>query len=81
MEVDKIIKMMQRKQTGICYLLSHNSRMRGHKMKLLGTRFKINLGVTVDNKLDTCQQCALGANKANGILGCVGRSVASRSRQ
>ncbi|CAM4650684.1 unnamed protein product [Caretta caretta] len=39
-----------------------------------------NLGVTVDKKLDMSQKCAVVAKKANGILGCTSRAIASRSR-
>jgi len=41
----------------------------------------MDLGFLVDDRLTMTQQCALVANKASGLLGCIKKSVASRLRK
>ncbi|GAB0180512.1 hypothetical protein GRJ2_000516500 [Grus japonensis] len=71
---------------GKCRVLHLGKNNPKHQYKLgvdlLGSStVEKDLGVLVDNKLSMSQQCALVAKKANGILGCIQKSMASRLRE
>jgi len=59
--------------------LMHQYRIRADLLE--SNSVERDLGVLVDDKLTMSQQRALAAKKVNGILGCIKRSVASRSRE
>jgi len=64
--------------------LGRNNPMRQYRLGadlLESSSVERDLGVQVDDQLTMSQQCALVARKANGILGCIRRSVACRSRE
>lgn len=61
--------------------VSHTCLYRlGHELLQRSSAEK-ELGVLVDDRSAMSQQCALVVKKADGILGCIKRSVASRTRE
>jgi len=62
--------------------LGRNNPMHQHRLGAdLLESSSVERDLVVDDRLTMSQQCALVAKKANGILGCIRRSVASRSRE
>ncbi|PKU35318.1 hypothetical protein llap_14378 [Limosa lapponica baueri] len=64
--------------------LGRNNPMHQYRLGadlLENTSEEKDLGVLVDNRMTTSQQCVLVARKANGFLGCFKNSMANRSRE
>jgi len=66
---------------GKCRVLHLGKNNPMHQYRLGADLLERDLGILVDDSLTMSQQCALVAKKANGILGYIKKSVASRSRE
>ncbi|GAB0185800.1 hypothetical protein GRJ2_001045300 [Grus japonensis] len=69
-----------------CKVLHLEKNKPRHQCVLVATQLESSLaekdlGVLVDTRLDMSQQHALAAKKANGVLGCIRQSIASRLRE
>ncbi|PKU42986.1 hypothetical protein llap_6715 [Limosa lapponica baueri] len=79
-------KNLMRFNKGKCRVL-HLGRKNARHQYMLGvdllesTSEEKDLWVLVDSKLSMSQQCALVAKRANEILGCIWKSITSRSRE
>jgi len=64
--------------------LGRNNPMHQYRLRndlLESSSAERDMGVLGDDRLTRSQQCVLAAKKANGILGCIKRTMAGRSRE
>jgi len=77
---ERNVKNFSNSKCRVLHLGRNNSNRLGDDL-LQSSSMERDLGVLVDDKLTMSQQCALAAKKASGILGCIKKSVASRSKE